>query len=103
MSMALVAAKTKRRFGSFAAQRIFDELAPAFWAQIKPQLLIDVVADLIIIGVVEAFKNILYLFQMIAIVVSILGRCRIKRGIDLDLDDITEIVLGIKFPLAQVT
>ncbi len=100
---ALVAAKAERCFGGFAAQGILDEFATAFGAKIESQLLVDIVADLIVVGVIKTFQNILYLFEMIAIVVGVIGGCRIKRGVDLDFDDVTEIVLGIKFPLAQVT
>ncbi len=39
---------------------------------------------------------------MIAVVFLAVGRCRIERGEDFNLHDVTEIVLWIKFPLAQV-
>ena len=52
--------------------------------------------------VFDAFENVLNFFKVVAVFV-IIDSGRIERGVHLDFDDVTEIVLWIKFPLAQVT
>jgi len=99
---ASVAAKPKR-LGNLAPQRVLDELPAAIRTEIEPQLLIHVVADLIVGRILHAFQDILDFFEVVAVVILVVGRRRIERGIDLDFDDVTEIVLWIKFPLSQVT
>jgi hypothetical protein len=63
-------------------------------------LLVDIVANLIVSRIFHALQDILDFFQMITIVGIGIGRRRIQSGIDLNLDDVTEIILWIKVPLA---
>jgi hypothetical protein len=99
---ASVAAEPERLDG-LAAQGVLDELAATVGTEIESQLLIDVVADLVAGGIFHAFQNVLDFFQVVAVVfVAIRGR-RIERGVNLDFYYVTEIILWIKFPLAQVT
>jgi hypothetical protein len=99
---ALVAAKAKRLRG-LTPQGALDESPAAFRTEIEPQLLIDIVANLIAGRILHALQDILDLFEVVAVVLFVIDRRRIKGRIDLNLDDITEIILWIKFPLAQVT
>ena len=65
-------------------------------------MLIDIVANLIAGRFLHPLQNVLDLLEVIAVVIRSIGRGRIEGGEDLDLHDITEIVLRIKFPPAQV-
>ena len=52
--------------------------------------------------VAQTFEDVLNLFQVVAVFVVDVRASRIKGGVDLHLHDVTEIVLRIQFPLAQV-
>jgi hypothetical protein len=98
---ASVAAKPKG-FGSLASQGILGEFFTALGTEIEPQLLIDVVADLITGRLLHPLQNILDLFEVVAVVIRSVGCGGIERGEHLNLHDVTKIVLGIKLPPAQV-
>lgn len=83
-------------------QRIFEKFLSAVRAKIEPQLLIHLVAHFIAGQVVHAFENVLDLLEMVAVFFLALDGRWIEGGVNFHLDDVTEIVLRIKFPLAQV-
>jgi hypothetical protein len=78
-----------------APQRILRELLSALRAQVVPELLIDVVSHGIAAGLFHPLENLLHLLEMIAVVSAGIHFDGINRGIHLDLDDVTEILLGV--------
>jgi hypothetical protein len=97
----LIRTEPERFRGYFAGQRIFEEFAAAVGAEVKPQLLIDVVADAIVVGVFHALENVLNFLQMIVIFVIRAG-VGIVSGKNFYLDDVTQIVIGVEIALAEV-
>ena len=89
-------------FCGFAAEGILQEFFAAFRAEIETQLLVHVVADLVVVGVIQAFENILNFLEVVAVVIVFAGGGRIKGGIDFDFDDVSQIVFRIEISLAQI-
>jgi hypothetical protein len=81
---------------------VLDEAAITIGTQIETAPLIQVVADKFTVRILETLKDLLHLQQMIAIVVELVDFHRLHRGFDLQLDNVTEIFLGIDYPLAAV-
>ena len=61
-------------------------------------MLINIVANLIAGRFLHPLQNVLDSFEVVAVVIRFISRGRIEGGKNLNLHDITEIVLGIKFP-----
>jgi hypothetical protein len=84
-----------------ASQRPLGELLAALGAKIESHVLMHLVADLIVLSILEAFENVMDLLQMVSILVDAVVD-RIENGCDLNLNDVAQIVLGIKIPLAEI-
>jgi hypothetical protein len=97
-----VLAEVERLRGSHAPHGALEELLAALRAQVEAQPLTNVVADLIIVGILQAFEDVLDFLEMIAIGLFIVRRRGIESGVNLHLHDVTEITLGIEFPPAQI-
>jgi hypothetical protein len=83
-----------------ATEGVFDKFFVAIGAEIVSQLAVDVGADLVAVVVVELFEDILDFLQVVAIVAFFVVGHWIEGGIDLHLDDVTEIFLGIEVTVA---
>jgi hypothetical protein len=84
------------------AQGILDESPAALRAEVEAELLIDVVADGLVGGVVQALENVLDFLEVIAVrFIFVVGR-RIEGGVDFHLDHVSKVVFRIEVPLAQI-
>jgi hypothetical protein len=89
-------------FCGFAAEGIFQEFFAAFGAEIESQLLVNVVAYLVVVGVFKAFQDVLNFLEVVAVVFVFSGGRGIKRSIDFDFNYIAEIVFAVELSLAQI-
>jgi hypothetical protein len=83
------------------SERTAEELSSAIAANIEPELLVNVLADLRVFAVFESLQNILDLLQVVGVVI----RCvfeRVKRRIDFHLHYVTKIGLGIEPTLTTI-
>jgi hypothetical protein len=87
--------------GVVPAQGIFQEFLAALSAQVEPQLLVDVVANLWVIGFVRALQDLLNFLQVVTIVVHIVQGARIQRRVNFHFYDVAEVV-GIEGLLAAI-
>jgi hypothetical protein len=83
------------------SERVHGESLPALRTQIEPQLLIDVLADLTAVRLLQMFKEILDFFEMISVVLLIADD-RIESGGDFNFDDVMQVFLGIQLSFAQI-
>jgi hypothetical protein len=84
----------------FAPERVLDELFVTRRAQVEAQLLVDIRADLIAIGLFELFEDVMDFLHVVALVTLLVDRHRIERRIDLHLDDVAKVLFRIEFPMA---
>jgi hypothetical protein len=85
----------------FAAQRVLAEPPPALGAEVEAEALEDVVADLVVFGVFEAFQQVLDFPEVIAVSFFFHDH-GIEGGADFDLHHVAEILIGIQLPPAQI-
>jgi hypothetical protein len=84
-----------------AAERVLHIAISAFAAQIVALLVIDVVADLLVLGVVQSLQDVLNLLQMVPLVLAFVLH-RIERRVHLDADDVAQLAIGIDQSLAAI-
>jgi hypothetical protein len=84
-----------------SSERITNIPLAAFAAQIEALVVIDVVAYLLVLGVVQSIEYFLNLLQMIAILVQLILD-RIERGIDFQTDNVAQFILRIDGPPAAI-
>jgi hypothetical protein len=84
------------------AQGVLDELAAALGAEVEAELLVDVVADVIVVNVVQVFEDVLNFLEVVAVFFIFAAGRRIEGGVDFHLDHVTEVVFRIEIPLAQI-
>ena len=84
------------------AKRSAKELLSTVGAEVEPHLLIDVVADLIVLGVIQSFENVLDFLEMILIAIKTVFH-RIERGINFHFNDVPKIIFRIKRTTTAVT
>jgi hypothetical protein len=75
-------------------ERILEVGVAAISTEIVSLLLIDVVADAVVLGVIEAVENVLDLLQVIALVFDLVLE-RIEGSVDFDADYISEFAFRI--------
>lgn len=85
----------------FTPQRSLGELPATFGTEIETHVLTDFVSDFIILDIFHPLEDIMNLLKVIAIVVNTLID-RIEDCRYLDLDFVTEIVLGIEIAFAKI-
>jgi hypothetical protein len=83
-----------------ATERVLDEFAAALRAEVETNLLANSFVNLVVVRIIQAFKNVLDLLKMIVIIVVAVSG--VHRGEDFDLDYITKIMLRIEIPLTKI-
>lgn len=85
----------------FATERVFGEFLAAFGAEIEPQRLINVISDIGVGVVFEAFEDIVNFDEIVAIIIQAFGHF-IKGGKHFNLHHVSQIMFGLYFTLAEI-
>jgi hypothetical protein len=80
---------------------IADIPLATFTAEIEALMVINVVANLLVLSVIQSIENFLNLLQMIAILVQLVLD-RVERGIDFQTDNVAQFILRIDGPPAAI-
>ena len=75
--------------------RVVEKFLPAFRAEIKTQLLVDIITESVALGIIHAFQDIMDFGQVIAISFLFIHIAAFHCRIHFHADDIAECVLWI--------
>jgi hypothetical protein len=90
-------------FGWLTPQRIVEQFAAAFGAQVEPHPLVDIVAEFFVLRIVNLFEDLLDFLQVISIIVGVLLVDCVQRRVNFHFDNIAQIVLRFEYTTAAIT